>query len=84
VPCVYDRWPAGGHAVRAANPQALRQLTFASGSMGPKVDAACRFVEGTGNTAFIGALEDAPLLLSGMAGTAVPPGAGAITFWEDR
>jgi carbamate kinase len=33
--------------------------------MGPKVEAACRFVEVTGDMAAIGALEDAPAVLEG-------------------
>jgi carbamate kinase len=49
----------------------LRALDFAAGSMGPKVEAACRFVESTGNPAMIGSLEDASELLAGEAGTFV-------------
>jgi carbamate kinase len=43
--------------------------------MGPKVAAACRFVEATGGTAAIGALEDAALIVAGNAGTNVMPDA---------
>jgi carbamate kinase len=39
--------------------------------MGPKVDAACRFVEATGRLAAIGRLDDAAALLVGEAGTTV-------------
>ena len=39
--------------------------------MGPKVEAACRFVEATGGTAGIGALEDAGRIVRGEAGTLV-------------
>jgi carbamate kinase len=39
----------------------------------PKVDAACRFVEATGGTAAIGALEDATKIVAGLAGTLVVP-----------
>jgi carbamate kinase len=60
--------------MRRATPAALRREDFAAGSMGPKVEAACRFVEVTGDMAAIGALEDAPLILSGKAGTIVTPG----------
>ena len=49
----------------------LRRMTFASGSMGPKVEAACRFVEAGGWFAGIGALRDAPMILEGRAGTIV-------------
>jgi carbamate kinase len=48
-------------------------MRFANGSMGPKVAAACRFVEATGGTAAIGALEDAALIVAGTAGTVVVP-----------
>jgi carbamate kinase len=61
--------PIGRTTVRA-----LRALTFPAGSMGPKVEAACRFVERTGGTAAIGRLEDAELLFAGKAGTVVEPG----------
>lgn len=54
-------------------PTGLRMLDFAAGSMGPKVDAVCRFVELTGGTAAIGALEDVSEILSGRAGTIVTP-----------
>ena len=56
------------HAVTAAE---LRRHRFADGSMGPKVEAACRFVERTGGTAAIGALKDAPEIVAGRAGTLV-------------
>ena len=56
-------------------PAELRALQFANGSMGPKVEAACRFVEATGGTAAIGALEDATLIVAGTAGTTVTPDA---------
>ncbi len=39
--------------------------------MGPKVDAACRFVERTGGIAAIGSLTDAVAVLAGTSGTRV-------------
>lgn len=42
--------------------------------MGPKVEAVCRFVELTGDTAAIGRLEDATRIVAGQAGTVVTPG----------
>ena len=54
-----------------ATPEELRRQHFAAGSMGPKVDAACRFVEATGGIAGIGALEDAARIVAGTAGTTV-------------
>jgi carbamate kinase len=57
-------------------PAELRSLEFAGGSMGPKVEAACRFVEATGGTAAIGSLEDAVRVVVGEAGTTVLPDRG--------
>jgi carbamate kinase len=54
-------------------PDALRTERFPEGSMGPKVDAACRFVDATGNRAFIGRLDDAAGLIAGTSGTVVEP-----------
>jgi carbamate kinase len=61
----------GATTVRSAAVGELRAQTFAPGSMGPKVEAACRFVERTGGRAAIGALEDAAAVLEGSAGTTV-------------
>ncbi|MGA7834407.1 MAG: carbamate kinase [Acidimicrobiales bacterium] len=49
----------------------LRDMSFSPGSMGPKVEAACRFVEGTGHRAVIGLLDDPLGLLEGSSGTTV-------------
>jgi carbamate kinase len=46
---------------------------FASGSMGPKVDAACRFVEDGGSRAIITDLEHITEAITGDAGTVVVP-----------
>jgi carbamate kinase len=46
---------------------------FARGSMGPKVEAVCRFVESTGGTAVIAALDQAQDAVHGRAGTRVSP-----------
>ncbi len=57
--------------IGAVSPHELRRLEFAPGSMGPKVKAACRFVESGGSFAAIGALDDAVDLLNRRAGTIV-------------
>lgn len=49
----------------------LRALELEPGSMGPKVEAACRFAEATGAMAGIGALEDAAAIIRGERGTRV-------------
>ncbi len=46
---------------------------FASGSMGPKVEAACRFVEAGGRSAAICSLDDIATAAAGGAGTVVTP-----------
>jgi carbamate kinase len=59
-------------------PSRLRALDLPAGSMGPKVEAVCRFVEvgGRGTAAAIGNLAEAEQLLSGAAGTYVEPDPG--------
>lgn len=57
-----------------ATPQELRRQSFPAGSMGPKVEAACDFVEGTGGFAAIGRLTDTMGLIEGTCGTVIAPG----------
>jgi carbamate kinase len=57
--------------IRRATPAELRARAFPAGSMGPKVEAVCRFVDATGKPAAIGRLGDAQALLAGQAGTLV-------------
>ena len=52
-------------------PAALRALSFPDGSMGPKIEAACRFVDATGNPAMIGRLGQAAELVRGTCGTVI-------------
>ena len=54
-----------------ATPAWMRSRAFPAGSMGPKVEAACRFAEATGKPAAIGRLTDARELLDGRTGTIV-------------
>ena len=49
----------------------LRNYSFAPGSMQPRVEAACRFVEEIGGMAGIGKLEDAAAILKGERGTII-------------
>ena len=55
----------------------LRELAaageFASGSMGPKVEAVCRFVEAGGTRAAICSLDQIAAAALGEAGTVVQP-----------
>jgi carbamate kinase len=76
VPEVQAYWGTpDAHAIRTATPAELRGMDFAAGSMGPKVEAACRFAERTGGRAGIGRLDLAAEILRGEAGTTVA-GAG--------
>jgi carbamate kinase len=73
VPAVYVDWPAREEPIRRITPERLRALRFDAGSMGPKVESACRFVDAgrTGAVAWIGAVEDAAAILRGEAGTRI-------------
>lgn len=42
--------------------------------MGPKIDAACRFVQASGKRAVIGSLDQIEAMLSGLAGTQIQMG----------
>lgn len=80
---VFERWGEPASRVfRRARVADLRRFAFAPGSMGPKVEAACRFVEHTGGTAAIGALADGPIILAGQAGTMVRSDVEGVSFWE--
>ena len=77
VPAVMRDWgTAGERPIERTSPSELRSMEFARGSMGPKVEAACRFVEATGRRAAIGSLEDASRIIAGEAGTLVVPDGG--------
>jgi carbamate kinase len=52
-------------------PEELADYQFAAGSMGPKVEAATRFVAKTDGRAAIGALADIAAIIAGTAGTNV-------------
>lgn len=74
VDAVYEGWGmASARKIAEANPAQLRAMPFAKGSMGPKVDAVCRFVEETGRPAAIGSLKEAASVADGTAGTQILP-----------
>ena len=58
-------------AVARAHPDALRDLPFPAGSMGPKVQAAVEFAARTGGEAWIGSLDQLAEVIAGNAGTCV-------------
>lgn len=53
--------------------QEIETLSFACGSMGPKVAAACQFVKNTSKIAHIGLLTDAIHIVQHKAGTTIVP-----------
>ena len=69
---VYEGWPGPDrHRIDSATPAEIRALALPAGSMGPKAEAAARFADATGGSAFIGALTDIDRMLAGEAGTVV-------------
>ncbi len=72
VDAVYDGYGLSEQRpIARATPAGLRERDFPAGSMGPKVEAVCRFVERTGGTAAIGSLDEVQELLDYRAGTQV-------------
>jgi carbamate kinase len=72
---VYAGWGTPDQRrLEETTPDELRAHDFAAGSMGPKVEAAVRFVERTGKRAAIGGLEQIVDIVEGNAGTQVVPG----------
>ena len=72
VPYVERDWGTDDATpIKASTPAELRELAFAAGSMGPKIEAACQFVERTGGEAIIGALAELGAVSRGEAGTRI-------------
>lgn len=72
VDAVYADWGTDHQRpIRATTAAELRALALPAGSMGPKVEAICGFVENGGRLGAIGALPDASRILNGEAGTTV-------------
>jgi carbamate kinase len=79
VPYAERDWGTASAApIRATTPNLLCRLEFAAGSMGPKIEAACRFVERTDGEAAIGSLNDLRALVRGTAGTQIRPDRAAL------
>lgn len=57
--------------IKRASVDEINKYEFPAGSMGPKVEAACQFVSGTGKQAAIGGLSDLLEIVEGRAGTIV-------------
>ena len=57
--------------IALAAPDAALAFGFASGSMGPKIEAAANFAKATGKDAVIGSLADIEQIVAGKAGTRI-------------
>ncbi|HEU5472361.1 MAG TPA: carbamate kinase [Actinophytocola sp.] len=69
---VYQDWGTDRQRrIARATTEELGGTAFAAGSMGPKVAAAVRFAERTGNRAAIGSLAEIEAIVNGEAGTQV-------------
>ena len=85
VDAVYRDWGSSEQrGIRCIAPADLRGFSFAAGSMGPKVTAACEFVEATGGVAGIGRLQDAYDILNGWAGTTVRNDCMSPAWWDEN
>lgn len=79
VPGVALGWGTPGEAyIARASTEAMRGYAFATGSMGPKVEACLRFAEETGAPAVIGHVEDLAAVVSGDSGTVIERGRAGI------
>ncbi|HGL6329042.1 TPA: carbamate kinase [Citrobacter amalonaticus] len=69
---VYEHWGTPqARALRHVTTEELAPFAAPDGAMGPKAAAVIQFVKQTGRSAFIGALKDAPQILTGEKGTCV-------------
>jgi carbamate kinase len=83
VEAVYKDWgQPNAAALRSISIRKIRQFEFAAGSMAPKVEAACEFVEQTGGLAGVGRLQDAQAIITGKAGTVITREATDTLWWE--
>ncbi|WP_439146486.1 carbamate kinase [Vibrio sp.] len=72
---VYLDWgKPNQHPLRSTTPSELAKFTFDAGSMGPKIEASCEFIQQGGKVVGIGALEDGLQILQGQAGTNITKG----------
>lgn len=77
APALFLDWGRPEHRELATvGERELGRYSFPAGSMGPKVEAARRFVRRSGHRAVIGNLSDIDALLEGTRGTCIEPGDG--------
>ncbi|WP_298770011.1 carbamate kinase [uncultured Shewanella sp.] len=73
VEAVYENWkePENKHAIKSVTVTEIKKRTFDSGSMAPKIAAACDFVSQSNGFAIIGHLSQAAEMLQGTSGTKI-------------
>lgn len=72
VDAVYNNWGTSEQTpIQHVTPTKINQMSLAKGSMGPKVEAACDFVNAVSGKAGIGTLKDALRIIEGTAGTLI-------------
>ena len=72
VDAVYKDWGTNNQStISKTTAKQISQMSFANGSMGPKVEAACNFVNSSNSKAGIGTLKDALNIIEGRAGTLI-------------
>ena len=83
VDAVYKHWnESNARAIQRITAKDIAKLSFAAGSMQPKVQAGIEFVEQTGGIAGIGNLQDVQAILRGETGTVITQNAEEIQ-WSD-
>lgn len=81
VDAVYkDFGQPSAKAIASVSVSALAAVSFAAGSMAPKVEAAAKFADMPGKAAAIGRLEDALEIVNGNAGTRIEAGDGGFRY----
>ena len=68
-------------AIASAHPDAIKEIGFASGSMGPKVQAPINFARYSGKDAVIGSLSDIVDIVKGKAGTRISTNVTGINYY---
>lgn len=83
VSAVFVNWGKSDQkAIASVTPEEMEKLNFASGSMGPKVQAAINFARQMGKDAVIGSLSDIVDIVAGKAGTRISNTAKGITYYS--
>lgn len=74
-----DFGASSARLLHRTTPSEMEQIDFSAGSMGPKVEAACKFVQETGKRAIIGSMTSIEAIVEGRSGTIIEPDASGKT-----